>query len=73
MKRHNKALHSDKIKLRSLLATLYFAGELSRYSVKSNLPPMTAMDRLLTFRQKNTPLLAKRMVNTAKALKWPSC
>lgn len=26
----NKALHSDKIKLRSFLTTLYFAGELGR-------------------------------------------
>lgn len=30
-KAHNKALHSDKIKLRSFLTTLYFAGELGRY------------------------------------------
>ena len=30
----NKALHSDKIKLRSFLTTLYFAGELGRYTVK---------------------------------------
>jgi hypothetical protein len=27
----HKALHSDKIKLRSFLATLYFAGEFGRY------------------------------------------
>lgn len=26
----NMALHSDKIKLRSFLTTLYFAGELGR-------------------------------------------
>lgn len=30
MKSANKALHSDKIKLRSFLTTLYFAGELGR-------------------------------------------
>jgi len=28
----NKALHSDKIKPRSLFTTLYFAGELGRYT-----------------------------------------
>ena len=30
----NKALHTDKIKLRSFLTTLYFAGELDRYITK---------------------------------------
>jgi hypothetical protein len=34
-KQPNKALHSDKIKLRSFLATPYFAGELGRYSARS--------------------------------------
>ena len=32
-KQPNKALHSDKIKLRSFFATLYFAGELGRYAL----------------------------------------
>jgi len=36
-KKHNKALHTDKIKLRSFLTTLYFAGELGRY-----MPPAKA-------------------------------
>ncbi len=30
--KYNKALHADKIKLRSFLTTLYFAGELGRYA-----------------------------------------
>ena len=29
--RHNKNMHSDKIKLRSFLTTLYFAGDVKRY------------------------------------------
>ena len=29
---YNKALHADKIKLRSFLTTLYFAGKLSRWA-----------------------------------------
>jgi len=31
---HNKALHSDKIKLRRYAMQLYFAGELGRYGAK---------------------------------------
>jgi len=33
----NKALHSDKIKLRSFLTSLYFAGELGRYETQGTI------------------------------------
>ena len=30
IQKHNKNMHSDKIKLRSFLTTLYFAGDVKR-------------------------------------------
>ena len=33
-KTHNKNMHSDKIKLRSFLTTLYFAGDVKRYAAR---------------------------------------
>jgi hypothetical protein len=37
LKATNKNMHSDKIKLRSFLTTLYFAGDVKRY-VQEGIP-----------------------------------
>ena len=44
-KQPNKALHSDKIKLRSFFATLYFAGELGRYEHNKKAPKHFVLGR----------------------------